>query len=150
MAFLFFGFLLAGLGCGKQQETLYPVKGKVSLNNAPLKGGTITFVPDDAKGNKSKSSPTGMISQDGTYSLTTDGRSGAPAGWYKVTVSTDSPGMGMGGGATTPDPNKPQVAALGGGGPRVDPKYKDPARTTITKEVVASGAGADQYDVTVQ
>jgi hypothetical protein len=137
-------FSLIGAGCGKS-EPLYPVSGKVTLNNAPLKGGVVTFIPDDSKGNKSKFSPTGKIESDGKYSLTTDGKTGAPAGHYKVIVNTQTPGMGM----TTPgDPSKP--APLTPQGPQVDPKYSDVAKTPITKEVVASGAAANHYDFSVQ
>jgi len=146
VAFFLVGSLLFfGAGCGKQ-ETHYPVSGKVTLNNAPLKGGIVTFIPDESKGNKSKSNATGMINAEGNYTLMTNGRSGAPAGWYKVTVNPDTP-SGMGGAA---EPGKnPQLTPLGGG-VKIEQRFKDPGSTPITKEVVASGAAAGHYDLAVQ
>jgi hypothetical protein len=122
------------------------VSGKVTLKNAPLTGGNVTFVPDESKGNKSKFSPGGQIGSDGTFTLTTEGKSGAPLGWYKVTVFASTPGMG---GPATVDPTPGKVAPLNpAGAVHVDPKYQDAAKTPVSLEVVASpGAGA--YDVKI-
>lgn len=138
-------YVLCIAGCSKG-ETLYPVSGKVTLRNAPLTAGIVTFIADESKGNKAKASPTGKIGSDGNYTLTTDGKSGAPLGWYKVTVNTETPGMG---GPMTVDPTPGKVVPLGGtGGPQIDPKYKDSSKTTLAVEVVASpGAGA--YDLKI-
>jgi len=143
---VFFPCLLAVGGCAKS-EPLFPVSGKATLKNAPLTAGMVTFVPDDAKGNKTKSNPSGKIGSDGTYTLTTEGKSGAPLGWYKVTVITDTPGMG---GPMTVDPTPGKPAPLGGtsAGPPIDPKYKDSAKTPLTIEVVAAPA-AGAYDVKI-
>jgi hypothetical protein len=135
-------FFLLGGGCGKS-ETLYPVSGKVTLGTAPMTGGIVTYIPDESKGNKSKHSPTGKIGSDGTYTLTTEGKPGAPAGHYKVTVSGEMPGMG---GGTTPG-EAPGKATLGGQGPKVDPKFTNPATTPLTKEVTSGGK---DYDITVK
>jgi len=133
----------SAIGCSKG-ETLYPVSGKVTLKNAPLTAGQVTFVPDESKGNKSKVSPTGKIGSDGNYTVTSDNRAGAPLGWYKVTVATETPGMG---GTMTVDPSgKP--APLGGQGPKIDPRYKDSSKTPLSVEVVASPA-AGAYDLKI-
>ncbi len=68
-----------------------PVKGKVMNGDDPLKTGTVTFYPDKDKGNTSAALPQAQISEDGTYTLYTDGNSGAPPGWYKVTVVAEAP-----------------------------------------------------------
>jgi len=138
-------FFLGVAGCGKS-EPLYPVSGKVTHNKAPLKGGIITFLPDESKGNKSKFSPSGKIDNEGNYTLMTDGRAGAPAGHYKVTVNTEMPGMA----ATTPgDPGKP-APLTPPGGVKIAPKYKDVSQTPLTREVVTSGASPTHYDFTVE
>jgi len=139
---------LTACGCGSS-EKLYPVSGKVYLKNDLLKGGSVSFVPDDAKGNKVKSQPTGMIGPDGSYTLSYEGKPGAPAGWYKVTVSTETPGMGgMGPPPVHTDPSKPAPLA-GSGGVKTDPKYRDPSKTDLKVEVVPSpSAGA--YDLKLQ
>jgi len=145
LAFFLVGSFALVVGCGSS-EKLYPVSGKVTVGDAPLDSGIITFVPDESKGNKSKHSPTGKIESGGKYTLSTDTRSGAPAGWYKVTVRADSPGMG---GATQPDPNKPNATLPGApAGVKIDPKYQDPSKTDVHIEVVTNSAEG-KYDVKI-
>src|SRR5438270_11081037 len=82
--------LLAGLvGCDDEGGTRYPVEGQVVLNGKPAKGmmGSVLFVPDSAKDNKSSLRAGGPIDAAGRYDVSSNGRSGAPAGWYKVLVS---------------------------------------------------------------
>jgi hypothetical protein len=74
-------------GIGK----LYPVEGKVTVDGKPLADGRLVFVPDKEKGNKLNDSPFGQI-KDGSYSLTTQGKPGAPAGWYRIMVQTQYQG----------------------------------------------------------
>jgi hypothetical protein len=62
------------------------VEGTVTVGKDKLKTGSVAFKPDAQKGNKSKHEPIGTINPDGTYSLTTLGKPGAPPGWYKVVV----------------------------------------------------------------
>jgi hypothetical protein len=140
-------FCVAGVGGCSKGETLYPASGKVTVKNAPLSGGQVTFVPDQAKGNKSKLSPVGKVGSDGAFTLTSEGRSGAPLGWYKVTVATDTPGMG---GTMPVEPGATKPAPLGSqGSVQIDPKYKDSSKTPLSVEVVASPA-AGAYDLKIQ
>ena len=141
-------FLLAGCGTKGDNASLvvYPVSGKVTLKDAPLPGGQVTFMPDQSKGNKSKLSPSGKVGSNGEYTLTSDGRSGAPLGWYKVIVATDTPGMG---GTVPVNPTPGKVVPLGGQGPQIDPSYKDSSRTRLAVEVVVSPA-AGAYDFKIQ
>src|SRR5262245_35609670 len=113
------------LGC-KGGETLYPVSGKVTIGGTALTGGAINFLPDESKGNKSKAAPTGQIGADGTYTVSTGGRPGAPLGWYKVTIFTNIPG---------------KESSV-----KIDPRYADPTRTDLRIEVVASPP-AGKYDL---
>jgi hypothetical protein len=126
--------LSLAVGC-TGQPTLQPVSGHVTLNNKPMSGGNVTFKPDKAKGNNFGGEPTAEIDASGDYTLTTRGKPGAPAGWYKVVV-TAPPGD-----LTDPDKVKPNVL--------INPKYLDAAKTPLEKEVVATPqAGA--YDLDVQ
>jgi len=77
---------LAGCDSRPPPTPCFPVTGSVTLNKKPLATGTVKFAPDASKGNTSKESAIGLIQPDGKYSLVTNGRSGAPLGWYKVTV----------------------------------------------------------------
>jgi len=139
------GSILVIGGCGKS-EPLYPVSGKVMHGKEPLTGGQVTFFPDASKGNTSKHSPTGKIGSDGTYTLTTDGKAGAPAGHYKVTVTAQTPGMS----ATPPGEVGKPAPLTPTQGPKFDPKYSNEAQTPLTREVLTSGATPGHYDVTVQ
>jgi hypothetical protein len=98
-----FGGVVLLTGCpGDGIGKLVPVSGKVTIGNAPLTTGMLTFVPDAAKGNKAKASVVATVGSDGTYQLTTNGRSGAPLGWYKVTVNTMMPPTGAATGTFAP------------------------------------------------
>jgi hypothetical protein len=67
------------------------VAGTVTLDGKPLDGAIITFAPDAAKGNAAQISCTSPVTE-GRYELQTTGTtradsgSGAPLGWYKVTL----------------------------------------------------------------
>lgn len=82
--------LMVGLvvlaGCTSPPASTFPVQGKVTVQKKPLTAGTVYFWPDTSKGNASKESAVGRIEPDGSYKLQTNGRNGAPPGWYKVTV----------------------------------------------------------------
>jgi hypothetical protein len=83
-------------GCGGLRRV--EVKGNVTLDGKPLAHGLLLFHPDAARGNAVRASCTGPVS-NGHYRLLTsavstdDSGSGAPVGWYKVTLMTDLPGM---------------------------------------------------------
>jgi hypothetical protein len=113
---------------------LYPVSGHVTLSGKAMTGGYVTFKPDKAKGNNFGGEPTAEIDANGDYSLTTNGKPGAPAGWYKVVVGAP-PG-------DLTDPAKALPTVL------ISEKYLDAAKTPLEKEVVASPqAGAYDLDV---
>src|SRR6516162_7077158 len=75
-----------------------PVSGNVTLDGKPLKAGLLVFHPDESKGNTARAACTGPV-KEGQYTLVTTGvtrsdtGSGAPLGWYKVTLINDMPGM---------------------------------------------------------
>lgn len=102
----------------------FPVSGTVTQNKKPMTRGIVTFVPDAAKGNNNNESAMGWIGTDGTYSLTTNGRDGAPLGWYKVTI--DPAGM----------PKEPAPAGQALPKPAViNDKYRKATTSTISIEV---------------
>jgi hypothetical protein len=69
------------------------VSGTVTLDGKPVKEGLVSFSPDASKGNTARVSCTALI-KDGSYELKTTGvlnsekGSGAPLGWYKVSIQT--------------------------------------------------------------
>jgi hypothetical protein len=67
----------------------FPVSGKITFMNEPLaaKNTIILLKPDASKGNSCPFEPTGTVDESGTYVLRTEGKTGAPPGWYKVVVT---------------------------------------------------------------
>lgn len=90
---LFLAALLVGIpssGCDSSGVgRTFPVTGKVTVDGQPLTAKTtvLLFKPDAAKGNTSSFEPTGTVDADGNYKLATNGKSGAPPGWYQVVVT---------------------------------------------------------------
>lgn len=112
-------------GCGSGEAPTFTVRGKVTLDGEPVGGGSVAYLPDAAD---AKYTPTAAIQPDGSYTLTTNGKSGAPAGDYKVTVTTNVP-------TATPYTGKP-----------VPPKYGVAASTPL-KKTVTSGSAENTYDL---
>jgi hypothetical protein len=77
--------LLAALvliGCGDGGPKLVKAGGTVKYNNAPLAGADVVFVPDEG------GLPSiGRTDEQGRFTLMTSGRSGAPIGAFKVSVT---------------------------------------------------------------
>jgi hypothetical protein len=126
-------------GCGGDDSgvgTTYPVAGQVTLDNVPLKAevGNVLFKPDRSKGNDSAFEPVGKIDPEGNYTLSTNGKAGAPPGWYKVIVTAHD-------GKLNRNPNRPPTPTA-----LVPPQYGTPETTDLSVEVVESpGTGA--YDL---
>jgi hypothetical protein len=120
--------LLTLAGCGG--PTLVPVSGKVTLDGKPLSHCGVSFHADTSKGNKGSLSSIGRLNAQGQYTLRTfgvkvsEGGTGAPVGWYKVTLRIG--------------PGDPE--------PKVNPNYFDPNKTPLSLEVVADPA-PDAYDL---
>ena len=114
------------LGCSSDEiGVTIPVSGKVVLKEVPIKAGSVTFYPDKAKNNKTPFVPTGTISETGTYTLSIQGKDGAPAGWYKVVVNATVP-------SNPKDPySTPKMIA-----PK---KYSQEATTDLSVEVKPGG-----------
>jgi hypothetical protein len=72
------------------------VVGKITVNGEPLtlETTTVVFRPDKAKGNASEFEPVGQVDEDGSYTLSTKGKGGAPPGWYQVEVFASEPRQG--------------------------------------------------------
>jgi hypothetical protein len=79
--------LCAALGCLSCSggDPLNPVRGQVLYKNEPLKGALVTFHPKGANA-VTAVRPVGLTGEDGTFTLTTGQKEGAPAGEYVVTV----------------------------------------------------------------
>jgi hypothetical protein len=85
IAFLF--LVLPTTGCG---PSYYPVKGKVMVGDKPAVGALVMFFPEGEK-NPKYTPPTGTVGDDGTFTMMTGPKTGAPAGKYVVTVVWPDP-----------------------------------------------------------
>lgn len=109
--------LLLVLGCGPSGPQTYAVKGKVTIGGAPAAGVQVTFQPKTPDGTLETAG--GTSGDDGSYTLYTgvQGKPGAMAGMYVVTLakSMDEAGAeagymsdeggAQGGADTSADPN---------------------------------------------
>jgi hypothetical protein len=120
-------FLLTAAGCS--DPALVPVSGKVTVDNKPLKSGNVLFVPDRERGNIADVEPRSLINESGVYELTTNGKPGAPPGWYKVAVA------GGDDGPANEDNSKPKLGLS-----PVPEHYNDPEKTDLRVEVKADGS----------
>jgi hypothetical protein len=85
---------LVVLGCGKPAPPprLVAIKGRILYQNQPVKGATVTFIPDLKKGNRFGLGAEGKTGDDGSFTLQTYPHGqGAMSGWYKVTCMVLDP-----------------------------------------------------------
>jgi hypothetical protein len=82
---------LSSFGCGKAEDTMYPVEGEIKFKGQPLSKGTLILRPDVGRGNDTPHQPHGSIDAKGHFKVTTHPHEGAPAGWYKVAVVVTEP-----------------------------------------------------------
>ncbi len=115
-------FMLFVAGCQRPGGSV-PVSGRVTFRGMTLNNGMVVFTPDSTRG-ESGPIAMGTIQRDGTYSLITDDKPGAQAGYYRITViSFDVPPSPQGG-VSTAVPILPE-------------KYLDPNQSQLTCQVLA-------------
>jgi hypothetical protein len=116
-----------------------PVSGKITYNNEPLTAQStiILFKPDRSKGNESPLEPIGTVDGSGNYTVKTNGRAGAPPGWYKVVVTATK---------GTPEHPKGTSAHRPVAESLLPAKYGLETSTDLAVEVVASPASG-AYDL---
>jgi hypothetical protein len=105
-------------GCEPTAPALVPVKGKLTVNGRSLKGATLVFTPDVAKGGHGPQS-FAVTADDGGFTLKTNDGVGAVAGWHRVTVA----------------PSADDVELM-----TLMEKFLDPERSGIVREVKAGVA----------
>jgi hypothetical protein len=130
---VFCAWTFVAAGCdGKPNVATLPVSGKVTVDDKPVTSGQVTLQPLAEKP-QGVGLSAGTIGSDGTYTISTAGKPGAPAGKYKVTVT-------------------PSMMPTGGNAPPAPPfnaKYTDPAKTTLEIEV-RENAPAGAYDLKLE
>jgi hypothetical protein len=119
---LVFSLAAIGLsGCGKSGPKLVPVAGTVTLvDGTRIAYGHVILHPDTSRGNTSQEVSQGTI-RDGSYTIMTGARPGAPVGAYKVSIEA----------AKEVNPNNPYFTEW-----LADERYVDPNRSNLTMDVV--------------
>jgi hypothetical protein len=112
----------------------------VTVGDAPLHHGIVTFQPDASRGNNSPHQPSASIDENGYYDLFTVGKSAAPLGFYKITVMAYETDADLAKRAKSPGEAGRKVERL------AHRKYESPATTPLVIEVVES-APAGTYDL---
>jgi hypothetical protein len=122
-------------GCSKSNAGLLhtvPVVGRVTFKGRPLATGQVVFHPDAKKGNGLAYEPRGGIDDEGNYELAVNGTTGAPPGWYKVSVIATEPF----------DPARPYVIPK----TLIPLKYSDPKMSGFALQV-AENPATGAYDL---
>lgn len=129
--------LFSGLSCSESGSTLHPVQGKVLLNNSPLAGALVTLHPKDGADIRTIPS-TGLSKEDGTFTIMTGDKAGAPAGTYVVTIICSEVVKGKEGVISTGPPETQD---------RLKGAYADRAKSTITVEVKKGNNQLEPFDL---
>ncbi|MBN8602080.1 MAG: hypothetical protein J0M26_13690 [Planctomycetes bacterium] len=145
--------LIATSGCGDGGPAIAKVTGKVTVKGAAIKGATVQFYPE--KGPMA----VGITDDQGNFTLTTNGRAGAPVGMNKVSISKPAAA------ATNSMPANPSPedmakmaaqAAKGGNLKRTEPpkseipeQYGNPETSKLTADV-SSDASKNVFEFPLQ
>jgi hypothetical protein len=119
-------------GCGGTYDA--SVSGVVSLNQAPLPGGTVKFTPESPG-----PSGYGLIDSSGNYQIMTGREAGLPAGKYVATVVANEPSIPNKNPSLPPAPGKPITPAW----------YRDPVRSPL-KYTVEPGSNEINMELSTQ
>jgi hypothetical protein len=117
---------LGCLGCSSG-ERLHPVSGKVLYKGQPLAGALVTLHPQGSNDPRVER-PNGFTQEDGTFTVTTGQKPGAPAGQYLVTVICSRTVQPEGKGKIINTGGEDSVDILGGA-------YANPNTSKITVQV---------------
>jgi hypothetical protein len=134
--------MLVALGCSKG---LVRVSGKVTLDDKPLEGAEVSFVPDGGG-----HAASGFTGSDGTFRLTTyTTGDGVEPGDYKVTViKKEESSLPTGPSGQDPEVAKEMMKKFqqgqGNKGPKktttLPAEYSDPAKTKLRCKVPPDGS----------
>jgi hypothetical protein len=115
--------LAAGCGASSEGPPTYPVSGKLLVDGQPAEGAQVILHPADGRDFDQRGSrPTGRVTDDGTFHVTTyELNDGAPAGRYVVTVYW----------AQDPDSLEPSPD-------RLKQRFLDPQKSDLHVEVTGS------------
>jgi hypothetical protein len=81
--------VLALIGCGGASYELAPVKGQVTCQGKPVPGGTVTLslIAEGEETEMAAPPASGIVDENGNFTLTTQGQPGAAVGKHKITFT---------------------------------------------------------------
>ena len=140
------GAALVGCG-GEGGPALSPVKGVVKYNGNPVQGASVSFAYENGQ------LAVGATDASGSFSLTTNGRPGAPLGAAKVGINKADAAAG-GQDMTTMKPEDMQKmqmdmakrGAQANAKPPLPIKYQNPEKSGLTADVAAGGAEKNTFE----
>jgi hypothetical protein len=140
--------IVAG-GCGSPAG-LVPVSGKVLYHGEPAAGAVVYFHRQAEPGSANAPIPYGIVEDDGTYSLETEGLGrGARPGTYAVLVEwRDTKGDGVTPVKTRGNVKLVKRSRLRSGPDRLKGRYFDAAKPLLHAEVAASSTQVPTFELT--
>ena len=135
--------LLVLAGCG-DGPALHSAGGTITRNGEPLADAVVIFAPSDG----ATVGAEGVTGPDGKYTLSTGGRSGAPAGKFQVSVTKASP-TAVVPEAFKDDPSMADMAPQVGKPKKKTPTKDDPVNALFDAEIAAGDNKALDFDVKV-
>jgi hypothetical protein len=134
----FLSLVLPTTGCG---PSYYPVKGKVMVGDKPAVGALVMFFPEGERPPK-YTPPAATVGEDGTFTLSTGSKVGAPAGKYIVTVTWPAPPKKVS--------EKELAQGLGEDGPdQFNGKYATPDQSKLRAEVQTGETNLEPFNLTL-
>lgn len=115
------------IGCSDAKPVLVPTKGSVKVGGEPAKGAIVMFHP---QGNDKGQTASGVVGDDGTFTLSSGLEQGLAPGTYKVTVTWEAPGK-------EPTVQEKMQGLVEPGPDRLKGKYAEPGKTSLTAEIKA-------------
>ena len=115
------GLAVLATSCGGSGPALHPVTGDVLVDGQPAEGATVTLQP---VGGSAHGTPSGVVTEDGSFTLSTFPHGdGAPAGQYAVVITWYPEGG----------------RSLGNPQNVIPPEYADATTTPLPNVTVAEG-----------
>jgi hypothetical protein len=130
-------------GCGPSGPTLIPVRGEVVYNGAPLKQGTVVYLPTEAGDSRQAS---GGIQPDGSFVLTTiKNGDGVAPGKYNIVIYSYAPQAGA-------VPTRADMEAAAAAGKEINEvlipdKYSDPTMSGLSDTVDSDHPGTKRIEL---
>lgn len=134
------GILFGCLGCGQSGDLpeIAPARGVVTFKGKPLAQANVTFIPDSGP------IASGVTDEQGNFTLTTQGRSGARIGNHRVTIQASVVKAGENAPAVDPETGSERSVETVS---IIPEKYGNPYQSGLTATVASGGPNEFQFEI---